>query len=215
MSGAAAALYAMAVVAHLKPTFPVIALVPAVENMPSGSASRPDDIIRYASGQTVEIISTDAEGRLILADALLWAKRYKPAAVVDLATLTGACVIALGEHATALFSTEPKLAQRITKAGAATFERVWEMPLWEEYEPQLDSDVADMKNVGGRPAGTITAALFLKKFVDGPLAPSYPWAHLDIAGCASTEKERPYTPKGATGVGVRLLAHLIGHWPTR
>lgn len=215
MGGAAAVLCTMAVVAQLKPAFPVIALVPAVENMPSGTASRPDDIIRYASGQTVEIISTDAEGRLILADALLWAKRYKPAAVIDLATLTGACIIALGEHAVALFSTEPKLAQRITKAGAATFERVWEMPLWEEYEPQLDSDVADMKNTGGRAAGTITAALFLKKFVDGPMAPSYPWAHLDIAGSATTEKERPYTPKGATGVGVRLLAHLISNWPSR
>ncbi len=208
MGGAAAVLYAMAVVAQLKPAFPVIGLIPAVENMPSGTASRPDDIIRYASGQTVEIVSTDAEGRLILADALLWAKRYKPAAVIDLATLTGACIVALGEHAVALFSTAPKLAQRITKAGAATFERVWEMPLWEEYEPQLDSDVADMKNVGGRPAGTITAALFLRKFVDGV----YPWAHLDIAGGATTEKERPYTPKGATGIGVRLLAHLISNW---
>jgi leucyl aminopeptidase len=215
MGGAGAVLYAMAVVAQLKPAFPVIALVPAVENMPSGTASRPDDIIRYASGQTVEIVSTDAEGRLILADALLWAKRYKPAAVIDLATLTGACIIALGEHATALFSTEPELARRVTEAGAATFERVWEMPLWEEYEPQLDSDAADMKNTGGRPAGTITAALFLRKFVQGAAgAPDYPWAHLDIAGTATTDKERPYTPKGATGVGVRLLAHLIEHWPT-
>ena len=213
MGGAAAVIGTMVAVAQLKPKFPVIALVPAVENMPSGTASRPGDIIRYASGQTVEIISTDAEGRLILADALLWAKRYKPAAVIDLATLTGACVIALGEHAIGLFSTEPKLARRITKAGAATFERVWEMPLWEEYEPQLDSDVADMKNTGGRPAGTITAALFLKRFVQGAgTAPAYPWAHLDIAGSATTEKGRPYTPKGATGIGVRLLAHLIRNW---
>jgi leucyl aminopeptidase len=213
MGGAAAALYAMTVVAQLKPAFPVIALLPAVENMPSGTASRPDDIIRYASGQTVEIISTDAEGRLILADALLWAKRYKPAAVVDLATLTGACVIALGEHAIGLCSTDSKLARRITKAGEATFERVWPLPLWEEYEPQLDSEVADMKNIGGRPAGTITAALFLKRFVQGTgTHPAYPWAHLDIAGCATTDKERPYTPKGATGIGVRLLAHLISNW---
>jgi len=207
MGGASAAINTMAVVARLKPKFPVIALVPAVENMPSGSASRPGDIIRYASGQTVEIGNTDAEGRLVLADALLWAKRYKPAAVIDLATLTGACVVALGEHAIGLFSTHTEFARRISDAGAATFERVWQMPLWEEYEPQLDSDVADMRNVGGRPAGVITAALFLKKFVD-----AYPWAHLDIAGTASIEKERPYTPKGATGVGVRLLTHLIANW---
>ncbi len=212
MGGASAVINTMAVVARLKPNFPVIALVPAVENMPSGTASRPGDIIRYASGRTVEIANTDAEGRLVLADALIWAKRYRPAAVIDLATLTGACIIALGEHATALFSTQPELARRITEAGAATFERVWEMPLWDEYEPQLDSDVADMKNIGGRAAGTITAALFLKKFVDGPTARGYPWAHLDVAGTATTEKERPYTPKGATGVGVRLLAHLIHNW---
>jgi leucyl aminopeptidase len=209
MGGASAVINAMAVVARLKPKFPVVALVPAVENMPSGTASRPGDVIRYASGQTVEIANTDAEGRLVLADALLWAKRYKPAAVIDLATLTGACVIALGEHAIGLFSTESELTRRIAASGAAVFERVWEMPLWDEYDPQLDSDVADAKNVGGRPAGMITAALFLKKFVDG----AYPWAHLDIAGTASVEKERPYTPKGATGVGVRLLAHLIANWP--
>jgi len=212
MGGAAAVLNTMAVVARLKPRFPVIALVPAVENMPSGTASRPGDIIRYASGQTVEIANTDAEGRLILADALLWAKRYKPAAVIDLATLTGACVIALGEHAIALFATEPDLAKQIEAAGQAVFERVWPMPLWDDYEPQLDSDVADARNIGGRPAGTITAALFLKKFVDGTKSPDYPWAHLDIAGTASIEKVRPYTPKGATGVGVRLLSHLIGNW---
>ena len=213
MGGAAAVLNTMAVVAQLKPKFPVVALVPAVENMPSGTASRPGDIIRYASGQTVEIANTDAEGRLILADALLWAKRYKPAAVIDLATLTGACVIALGEHAIALFATEPELAKRIEEAGAAVFERVWEMPLWDDYEPQLESDVADAKNTGGRPAGTITAALFLKKFVQGAAtAPAYAWAHLDIASTATTDKERPYTPKGATGIGVRLLAHLISNW---
>jgi len=213
MGGAAAVLNTMAVVAQIKPKFPVVALVPAVENMPSGTASRPGDIIRYASGQTVEIANTDAEGRLILADALLWAKRYKPAAVIDLATLTGACVIALGEHAIALFATEPELAKRIEEAGVAVFERVWPMPLWDEYEPQLDSDVADAKNTGGRPAGTITAALFLKKFVQGAAtAPAYAWAHLDIASTATTDKERPYTPKGATGIGVRLLTHLISTW---
>jgi leucyl aminopeptidase len=211
MGGASAVINAMAVVARLKPKLPVVALVPAVENMPSGTASRPGDVIRYASGQTVEIANTDAEGRLVLADALLWAKRYKPAAVIDLATLTGACVIALGEHAIGLFSTEPELTRRLAASGAAVFERVWEMPLWDEYEPQLDSDVADAKNVGGRPAGMITAALFLRRFVDG----AYPWAHLDIAGTANIEKERPYTPKGATGVGVRLLAHLVEHWPSR
>jgi len=210
MSGAAAVIHTMAVVAQIKPKFPVIALVPAVENMPSGTASRPGDIIRYASGQTAEIANTDAEGRVILADALLWAKRYEPAAVIDLATLTGACVVALGEHATGLFCTDRGLAGRITEAGAATFERVWELPLWEEYEPQIESDVADVKNVGGRPAGPVTAALFLKKFAEG-----YPWAHLDIAGTAYIEKERAYVPKNATGVGVRLLAHLITNWKPR
>jgi leucyl aminopeptidase len=214
MGGASAAINTMSVVARIKPKFPVLALVPAVENMPSGSAARPGDVIRYASGQTVEIANTDAEGRLVLADALLWAKRYRPAAVIDLATLTGACVVALGEHAIGLFSTHPELARRITRAGAATFERLWQMPLWDEYEPQIESDVADMKNVGGRSAGPITAALFLRKFVQGAAtAPAYPWAHLDIAGTAAVGKERPYTPKGATGIGVRLLAHLIGHWP--
>ncbi|MBN1919376.1 MAG: leucyl aminopeptidase [Verrucomicrobia bacterium] len=208
MGGASAVLNTMAVVAQLKPKFPVVALIPAVENMPSGTASRPGDIIRYASGQTVEIANTDAEGRLILADALLWAKRYKPAAVIDLATLTGACIIALGEHAIALFATEPALAKQVENAGNAVFERVWPMPLWDDYEPQLESEVADARNIGGRPAGTITAALFLNKFVDG----AYPWAHLDIAGTATTDKERPYTRKGATGVGVRLLTNLISNW---
>jgi len=210
MSGAAAVIHTMAVVAQIKPKFPVIALAPAVENMPSGTASRPGDVIRYASGQTAEIANTDAEGRVILADALLWAKRYEPAAVLDLATLTGACVVALGEHATGLFCTDRGLARRITEAGAATFERVWELPLWEEYERQIESDVADVKNVGGRPAGPITGALFLKKFTEG-----LSWAHLDIAGTAYIEKERAYVPKGGTGVGVRLLSHLIANWKSR
>jgi len=207
MGGAAAVINAMSVVAALKPKFPVIALVPAVENMPGGSAARPGDIIRYASSKTVEIVNTDAEGRLVLADALVWAGRYKPAAVIDMATLTGACVIALGEHATGLFSTHSELARRITSSGDATFERVWELPLWSEYRPQIDSDVADVKNVGGRPAATITAALFLKEFVQG-----YPWAHLDIAATATVTKQRPYAATGATGIGVRLFAHLIANW---
>lgn len=204
MSGGAAVLGTLKAVAQLKLPINIIGILPAVENMPSGRAVKPGDIVRAMSGKTIEVINTDAEGRMILADALTYAGRYKPSAIVDLATLTGACVVALGNHATGLMGTGPKLIAGLKQAGEHTGERVWELPLWEEYQAQIKSDVADIKNVGGRGAGSITAAAFLQKFVG-----DYPWAHLDIAGTSWTDEARPYTPKGGTGVGVRLLVRWL------
>jgi leucyl aminopeptidase len=155
----------------------------------------------------VEIISTDAEGRLLLADALHYAGRYKPSAVIDIATLTGGCIIALGEHATGLLGNDRALIEKIKRAAEVAWERVWELPLWDDYAEALKSEVADANNTGGRPAQTIVAAKFLQKFVG-----EYPWAHLDIAGTSWLETERPYNAKGATGVGVRLLARLLTDW---
>ncbi|MDD5476224.1 MAG: hypothetical protein PHU03_06920, partial [Syntrophales bacterium] len=159
------------------------------------------------SGQTIEIISTDAEGRLILADVLTYTKRFKPAAVIDIATLTGACVIALGDFLTGMFVNDEALKERLIKASETTGESLWELPLWDEYEDLIKSDFADMKNTGTRAGGAITAALFLKKFVD-----DYPWAHLDIAGPCFLAKEKGYIPKGASGVGVRLLVQFLKCW---
>jgi leucyl aminopeptidase len=207
MSGAASVLGTMQAVARLRLPVHLIGLIPATENLPSGRALKPGDIITTMSGKTVEIISTDAEGRLILADALTYAVRYQPAAVIDLATLTGACVIALGSEASGLMANNQDLVEKVRAAGEATCERVWQLPLYEEYDEQITSDVADVKNSGGRPAGAITAAAFLKKFAEG-----YPWVHLDIAGTDYTDKDRPYSPKGATGVGVRLLVQLLRNW---
>jgi leucyl aminopeptidase len=185
----------------------VVGLVPATENLPGGRAYKPGDVLKTMSGQTIEIISTDAEGRMILADALTYAGRYKPAAIIDLATLTGACVIALGENVIGMMGTDDALKEKIRKAGDETGERVWELPLWEEYNELIKSDVADYKNSGGRPGGAITAAALLGKFVG-----KYPWAHLDIAGPAWLSKERPYIPRGASGVGVRLLVQFLKNW---
>jgi leucyl aminopeptidase len=204
MAGAAAVLGTMLAVALLQLPVHVVALIPAVENLPSGSAIRPGDIITTASGQTIEVINTDAEGRMILADTLTYAKRFQPQAVIDLATLTGACVIALGQHATAVLGNDDRLIRNLLRVGAATGERLWQLPLWDDYAEQIKSDIADVKNSGGRPAGTITAAAFLQKFADG-----FRWAHLDIAGTAWEEKGRHYLPKGGTGVGVRLLVRLL------
>jgi leucyl aminopeptidase len=201
MAGGAAVLSTLKAAARLKLPAALVGILPAAENMPSGAAVKPGDILTSLSGRTIEVINTDAEGRLALADALAYATtRYKPAAVIDLATLTGACVVALGHHATGILGNNPGLIERIRTAGERCGERVWELPLWDRYFEQIKSDVADMKNVGGRPAGTITAAAFLSKFVQ-----DRPWAHLDIAGTAWTDEAGPYTPKGATGVGVRLL----------
>ncbi|MCP4717239.1 MAG: leucyl aminopeptidase, partial [Deltaproteobacteria bacterium] len=207
MAGGAAVLGAMQAVAALKLPVHVVGLVPATENLPSGHALKPGDIVKAMSGKTIEIISTDAEGRLVMADALHYAKRYKPAAMIDLATLTGACVIALGNDASGIMGTDERLVARIRKAADATGEKVWQLPLWDEYREQIKSDVADIKNVGGRAAGTITAGCFLKEFVD-----EIPWVHIDIAGTAWLKKDNPYTPKGASGVGVRLLVEMLEKW---
>ncbi|MEN3027144.1 MAG: leucyl aminopeptidase [Chlorobiota bacterium] len=208
MHGAASVIGALSVVARLRLPLNVVGLVPATENMPSGSAMVPGDILRFLNGKTAEIENTDAEGRLILADALVYAERYKPQAVIDLATLTGACVVALGNVAAGLFGNHRELLERIKQAAERTYERVWELPLYEEYGELIRSDVADVKNSGGRNAGAITAALFLKHFVG-----DYPWAHLDIAGTAIAPKETDYMPKGGTGFGVRLLVDLLRTWP--
>jgi leucyl aminopeptidase len=207
MAGGAAVLGAMRAVAALDLPLHVVGLVPATENLPSGKAYKPGDVVRAMSGMTIEVISTDAEGRMILADALAYAGRYRPKAVVDVATLTGAIVVALGHQATGLFSNNDDLAARLESAGQTTYERVWRFPLFKEYGEQLKSHVADVKHVGGRPAGSITAAFFLSKFVG-----DFPWAHLDIAGKAWTDEDKPYTPKWATGVGVRLLTQFLRDW---
>jgi leucyl aminopeptidase len=203
-AGGAAILGVIRAAAELRLQHRVVGLIPATENLPSGSALKPGDVITSASGKTIEIINTDAEGRLILADALNYALRYKPVAIVDIATLTGACVIALGNVASGLLGNDEGLKNRLKEAGEAVGERVWELPLWKEYEEQIESDVADIKNVGGKEGGAITAASFLNKFVE-----DHPWAHIDIAGTAWNEKDKPYAPKGATGVGVRLLIEFL------
>ena len=209
MGGSAAVVGAMHGIAKLGLKRNVIALVPTTDNMPSGSAYKPGDVITFLNGKTAEIDNTDAEGRLILADGLTYADRYNPAAVIDLATLTGACMIALGHYSAALMGNDDALKARIKKAGIHTYERVTELPLWEEYEEQIKSDVADVKNTGGRPAGAITAGLFLQHFIG-----DYPWAHIDIAGVAINPKPYGYTPKDGTGFGARLLVELVRGWKT-
>jgi leucyl aminopeptidase len=205
MGGAGAVIGAMAALAGRKAKANVVGLVGLVENMPSGTAQRPGDVVTSMSGQTIEVINTDAEGRLVLCDALWYAKeRFKPAAMIDLATLTGAIVIALGAEYAGLFASNDKLADRITHAGKAVGEPVWRLPLGEAYDKQLKSDIADMKNVGGREGGSITAAQFLKRFVA-----DVPWAHIDIAGTAWTKKDTATVPKGASAFGVRLLDRLV------
>jgi len=207
MSGAAAVIGTMEAAARLKIPVHLVGLIPATENMPGGSAIKPGDIIVHYGGKTSEVDNTDAEGRLILADALAYAGKYKPKAVIDLATLTGACVVALGSHATGMMGNDDELMSKLKSAGEHTHERVWQLPLFEEYEKQIKSDVADVKNVGGRWAGAITAALFLKKFVG-----EYKWVHLDIAGTAILEEDLPYVLKGGSGVGVRLLIEFLQKW---
>jgi leucyl aminopeptidase len=204
MAGGAAVLGACLAAARLKLPLNLVGIIPAVENLPSGSAIRPGDILTSLSGQTIEILNTDAEGRLILADALTYVRRFQPRLVVDVATLTGACIIALGQHASAVLGSDPALVQALRAAGEQTGERLWELPLWADYDQQIKSDVADVKNTGGRPAGTITAAAFLQRFTKG-----LKWAHLDIAGTAWIEQPRPCHPKGASGVGVRLLTAFL------
>ncbi len=205
MMGGAGVLAVMEAAARLALPISIVGLLPATENMPSGTAIKPGDVVTALSGTTVEVINTDAEGRLVLADALAYAvKRYQPRLIVDIATLTGACSIALGQHAIGLLGTDAPLIARLQRAAEASGERVWQLPLWEEYYDQIKSDVADLKNTGGRPAGTITAAAFLSKFVG-----QTPWAHLDIAGTMWSDDARHYVTKGPTGAGVRLLIQFL------
>ena len=206
MCGGAATLGIMRAVAELKLPIRLVGVVPATENMPSGSATKIGDIVKSYSGVTVEILNTDAEGRLILADGLGYvSKNYKPKSIIDLATLTGACVVALGNVVSGLFTKDDTLAEKLTKAGYDSWDRVWRLPLWPEYYELLKSDFADVKNIGGRYAGAITAAAFLSKFIVGEI----PWAHLDIAGTAFVDRAKAYTPKGATGAGVRVVVQYL------
>lgn len=204
MAGGAAVLGVMKAASELRLPLHLVGILPATENLPGGCATRPGDVVRSLEGLTIEIINTDAEGRMTLADALGYAKRYRPSAVIDIATLTGACSIALGNDAIAMMGTDRALISAIGRASEFTNEKVWEMPLFEEYREYLKSDVADIKNIGGRTGSLVTSARFLKEF-----AGETPWVHLDIAGTAWTEKDKPYTPKGASGIGVRLLFDAI------
>jgi leucyl aminopeptidase len=207
MAGAAAVIGAMELVARLKPPFPVRGYFGACENLPSGTAYKPGDVVKGKNGLSVEILNTDAEGRLVLADVLAWAMEDEPSAIVDLATLTGAIIVALGPWTAGLFSNDDALANELLAAARTSGEAVWRMPLPPEMEELIKSPIADLKNTGGRFGGSINAALFLQHFVAGDR--KLPWAHLDIAGPSSVDRERPYTPRGATGAGVRLLAEWI------
>ena len=200
MCGAASVLGTLQTVAELKLPLNVVGVIPSCENMPDGQATRPGDIVTSMSGKTVEILNTDAEGRLILCDALTYTERFKPDAVVDIATLTGACVVALGSVASGLFSNQDSLADELLEAGVSAHDRAWHMPIWDDYQPMLKTNFADIQNIGGRMAGAITAACFLARFAE-----SYHWAHLDIAGTAW----KGGGDKGATGRPVGLLAHFL------
>jgi leucyl aminopeptidase len=203
MSGGAAVICAMRAIAALEVPARVIGIVPATENMPGGMAIKPGDILRGACGKTVEVLNTDAEGRLILGDGLWYAQQLGATHLVDVATLTGAVVVALGKLTAGLFGTPDPWVELVRRSAEKAGDRVWPMPLVEDYREQLKSDIADFSNTGGRPAGSITAALFLQEFVNGR-----PWAHLDIAGTAWSEEARPYQPKGPTGAAVRTLVEL-------
>lgn len=204
MAGGAAVLGIMKAVAELGLSSHVIGILPATENLPGGSASRPGDIVRSITGKTVEIISTDAEGRLTLADAIGYARTLQPRAIIDIATLTGACAIAFGNEAIAMMGNDRHLMDKMKESSEKTYERVWEMPLFEEYKEYIKSDIADFKNTGGRSGSLMTSAYFLSEFAE-----KTPWIHLDIAGSAWLDKEKPYIPKGASGIGVRLILNLI------
>ena len=204
MSGAAAVLGAFEVLGRLKPKVNVVGLIPSTDNMPGGAAIRPADVVKSHAGKMVEIVNTDAEGRLILADALSYVRRFKPAAVLDAATLTGAAVIVLGHAASAIMGTDEALLEAVRRAGDRAGERVWPLPMYDEYREQNKSDIADVKNSGGRPAGTITAGWFLREFAEG-----YPWVHIDVAGTAYTDADVPPLAKGPAGVPTRLFAEFL------
>ena len=208
--GGVAVLAALVAAARLRLRRHVVGLIAAAENMISGEAYRPGDILTAMNGKTIEVVNTDAEGRLVLADALTYAQRvFRPSTIIDLATLTGACTVALGHHAAALYATDDELAAALLDAGQAAGDRLWRMPLWPEYRRQIEGTDSDLKNSGGRPGGSITAAMFLKEFVNEDV----PWAHLDIAGTAHTDRDTPLCPKGATGFGVRLLTRYLSQMP--
>ncbi len=204
MAGGAAIIGAMSVLPHLSPEIEVTGYIPATDNLPSGSAQKPGDIIRYLNGRTIEVLNTDAEGRLILADALALAAKEKPDCMIDLATLTGACVTALGAQVGGVFGNRQPLVDEVIRCGRTAGERLWQLPLVKEYREEIKSSVADIKNVGGSSGGAITAALILEEFVD-----DRPWVHLDIAGPAYAEKETPICSKGGTGFGVRTLLRFL------
>ena len=204
MSGAAAVLGTFEALGRLKPRLNVVGLIPSTENLPSGTAVKPGDVVKSHLGKTIEIINTDAEGRLILCDALSYVRRFKPAAVIDIATLTGAVVVALGQVAIGMMGNDDALLAEVREAGERAGERCWPLPLWDEYRDLLKSDIADMKNSGGRGAGSIAGGWFLREFVEG-----VPWVHLDIAGTAYTDGDGPHQVKGPTAIGVRLFTEFI------
>jgi leucyl aminopeptidase len=204
MTGGATVIGAMRAIAQLKPPVPVLGVAPCTENLPSGKATKPGDVVRAMTGKTIEVINTDAEGRLILADAMAYAKKLGATKIIDMATLTGAVSIALGDVNAAVLGTDQALIDEIISAGKEVGEKFWQLPLDKEYSKQIKSDIADIKNVGGRKAGTITAAAFLKEFADGVA-----WAHLDIAGTAWGDEAKPYRSKGPTGIAVRTLLRIV------
>jgi leucyl aminopeptidase len=203
MAGGAAALGALRAVAQLKPRRRVVAVVPSAENMPSGRALKPGDIVRTLAGYTIEVVDTDAEGRLVLVDGIAYAKQLGATRIVDLATLTGSIIIALGSHRTGLFSNDDAWAAAVERASERAGEPVWRMPVSDDYKKRIESPVADFKNYGGRPDAT-AAALLLSKF-----AADTPWVHLDIAGTAWHDDPQPHAPKGSTGAGLRTLVELV------
>jgi leucyl aminopeptidase len=200
MSGAGAVLGTIKAVAQMRLPINVVGIIPSCENMPGGHATKPGDIVTSMSGQTIEVLNTDAEGRLILCDALTYAGRFDPSTVVDIATLTGACVVALGNVASGLYANDDKLADELLDAGQDAWDRAWHMPLWDDYQEQIKSPFADMANIGGRPAGSVTAACFLSRYAN-----KYKWAHLDIAGTAWQSGK----DKGSTGRPVPLLTTFL------
>jgi leucyl aminopeptidase len=203
MAGGAAALGALRAIAQLKPQRRVVAVVPSAENMPSGRAIKPGDVIRTLAGYTIEVVDTDAEGRLVLADGIAYAKQLGASRIVDLATLTGSIIVALGDHRTGLFSNNDEWASRVNQAATLAGEPAWRMPVSDDYKKPIESAIADFKNYGGRPDAT-AAALLLSKF-----AGDTPWVHLDIAGTSWHDHEQPHAPKGSTGAGVRTLVELV------
>ena len=210
MTGGATVMGAMRAIAQIKPSIPVLGVVPCTENLPSGKATKPGDVVRAMTGKTIEVINTDAEGRLILADAMAYAKKLGSTTIVDIATLTGAVTVALGDVNTAVIGTDQDLIEEIIAAGKEAGEKFWQLPLDPEYSKQIKSDIADIKNVGGKKAGTITAAAFLKEFADG-----VSWAHLDIAGTAWGDDAKPYRSKGPTGVAVRTFVRIVTRAATK